>query len=865
MANMTRWAVLKYGGTSVSTVSNWEGVTKVLKARIKNGLSPVVVCSALSGISDAFEDLLKKVLTDEHEPVIKKIKQKHRALAKDMGLDADVLLAEYFEKLVRYAKGASLVREVTPRLHARVMSLGELMSTTLGAAFLNKSGLKTAWHDARDSLVADERKRIAVHQCYLSATCCYDSDDSLCKSFLKYKADVVVTQGFIARNDEGHTVLLGRGGSDTSAAYFAAKLGAEQCEIWTDVPGIYSANPRQIPSARLLKFLDYDEAQEITSMGAKVLHPRCIAPLKENKIPIHILCTTHPEMEGTVITTRQRHGKARVKAISSKSDITLISMETVGMWQQVGFLADIGACFKKHGLSIDLVSTSQTNVTVSLDNIANALNPEVLENLMEDLQEICMVRKIGPCASVSLVGRNIRAILHQLGPVLKVFEESMIHLVTQAANDLNFTFVVDEKNAEKVINELHQLLFDGHLKDRLLGPTWSETFEKKKDENVVFEDPWWILKREKLLKLAMGRTPLYVYDEQTLLTRAAQLKKFRSVDRVFYSIKANNFKPVLELFFKRNLGFECVSPGEVAYLFETFPKIDPKRILFTPNFAPGSDYAYGLEKGVHVTLDNMFPLEKWPELFRGREVFVRIDPGQGRGHHEFVRTAGSKSKFGVSIDQFGALLKLAAENDTTIVGLHAHTGSGILTPDNWKETALILAKLAEETPSIKYLDLGGGLGVVEKAGQTPLDLAQVDKTLRQVKAAYPNLDLWIEPGRFLVAEAGVLLTSVTQTKRKAEYNYVGVDTGFNSLIRPVLYGAYHQIANLSQYHESGRMEVEVVGPICETGDVLGHDRRIVPPKEKDIILVATAGAYGHVMSSNYNMRKPADQVMLPKE
>ena len=169
-------------------------------------------------------------------------------------------------------------------------------------------------------------------------------------------------------------MLLGRGGSDTSGSYFAAKLQARRLEIWTDVPGMFSANPRSVPTARLLRALEYDEAQEIASSGAKVLHPRCIMPVKQYGIPLYVYATQTPKLEGTVITTHGGNVAAQVKAVTIKKNITLISMETVGMWHSVGFLADAFAVFKEHGLSIDLVSTSETSVTVSLDPAANTLD-----------------------------------------------------------------------------------------------------------------------------------------------------------------------------------------------------------------------------------------------------------------------------------------------------------------------------------------------------------------------------------------------------------------------------------------------------------------------------------------------------------
>ena len=160
------------------------------------------------------------------------------------------------------------------------------------------------------------------------------------------------------------------------------------------------------------------------------------------------------------------------------------------------------------------------------------------------------------------------------------------------------------------------------------------------------------------------------------------------------------------------------------------------------------------------------------------------------------------------------------------------------------------------------IDLGGGLGVPDKPGEAPFDLVKLDETLQAIRDAYPKYDLWIEPGRFLVAQAGVLLTRVTQVKGKGEMRYVGVGTGMNSLIRPALYGAYHEIINLTKADLAATETVTVVGPICETGDRLGSDRLMPPSEENDVLLIANAGAYGYVMSSPYNLRDVAEEIVI---
>ncbi len=858
------FVILKFGGTSVSSLERWQTIAQQARERQAEGLRPVIVCSAVRGVSDDLVAITQTAPRGEYQAAITRIRERHAALCAELQLDLDEVLGEHMAMLDRLALGASLIGEVSPRLHARILSFGELALTQLGTAWLQQQGLNAVRVDARDCLRAVETGLTAQPRRYLGATVHHDHDAALHARLSELDADVVVTQGFIARNSAGETVLLGRGGSDTSAACLAACLGAVRCEIWTDVPGMFTANPRQIPGARLIRRLGYDEAQEIASSGAKVLHPACIAPVRKAGIPLEIRCTPRPELPTTVVGPDDRDQGPMVHAISSRGGLTLVSMETVGMWQQVGFMADVFACFKRHELSVDLVSTSETNVTASLDPAANGDDPAVLDALLKDLSQHCRARLIGPCASISLVGRRIRAILHKLAPALAVFEEQQIHLLSQAASDLNLTFVVDEDQSERLVRDLHQLLFTERRDDSTLGPTWASLFAGKAGQTAQASDPpWWLRRRQELVELATtGPTPLYVYDRTTLERQAAAVSSIAGVDRALYAIKANDNPDVLRLMAQHGLGMECVSRGELEHVRRELPDLPAERILFTPNFAPRDEYAFGLELGVHVTLDSPYPLAAWPELFRGRDVFLRLDPGRGRGHHEHVRTAGNTSKFGIPEAWLDEVVELVDRAGARVVGLHAHAGSGIRTPENWSENALFLARAARRFAHVRVLDLGGGFGVVEHPGDDPLDLDAVGDTLSRFRAAHPDLSLWVEPGRYLVAEAGVLLARVTQTKGKGNQLYVGIDAGMNALIRPALYGAWHEIRNLSRDDEPRSIVANVVGPICESGDTLGYDRRLPECKEGDVLLIATTGAYGRVMSSSYNRRTPPPELVL---
>jgi diaminopimelate decarboxylase/aspartate kinase len=861
LENNQDWVVLKFGGTSVSSAGNWHNIAGVVRARIAASLRPVIVHSALSGITDRLESLLAAAMAGTHGDALEQIEARHRDVARMLGIAPSALFEGFMAELRALADSAQRSGEVGDALRARIMAMGELLATSLGATFLNAQGINTAWADARQVLRADTRPGATLKSSLLSATCDFAPDAAL-QAAWRDLDQVVITQGFIAANDAGETVLLGRGGSDTSGSYFAAKLNAARLEIWTDVPGMFSANPRAVPTARLLRALHYDEAQEIASNGAKVLHPRCILPVRQYKIPLHIYATQAPGLEGTIVSANVAGSAAQVKAIAIKKGITLVSMDSPGMWHQVGFLADAFQIFKREGLSVDLVSTSETNVTVSLDPTANTLDPAALQRLTSALESLCRVEILGPCASLSLLGHNIRGILHELGAAFELFQDQKIYLVTQAANDLNFTFVIDESQGDRLVQQLHERLIQSIGSDKVLGPTWQQLFSEQKGAATTAN--WWgePQKRRRLIDIATRESAAFVYDAESLGKTIAAVQGIKSVKRWAYAMKANWHPQILRQVYAAGLTLECVSQGELEHAFACVPGLDPERVLFTPNFAPQAEYRYGLAKGVRVTLDNLYPLKMWPETFRGREIFIRIDPGFGRGHHQHVRTAGVHSKFGVPLSEADELVALTNSVGVRVTGLHAHTGSGIFNVANWTETGALLADLAARFPHVTVVDLGGGIGVPEQVGHGAIDLGELDRGVAELAKNFPHIEFWMEPGRFLVAAAGVLVAVVTQLKGKGDIQYVGIATGMNSLIRPALYGAHHDIRNLTRLDEPMSHRVNVVGPICESADQLGADRWLPQTQEGDVLLIATCGAYGYAMSSNYNLRPPAAEFMI---
>ncbi|MEO8746619.1 MAG: bifunctional aspartate kinase/diaminopimelate decarboxylase [Rhodanobacter sp.] len=855
------WIVMKFGGSSVANLSCWEQIHELLASRRGEGARVLVVVSALPGMTDALRQLSKCSIREERMALAARIAQRHRELVGLMQLAEPAESGTLLGDLGKLAEVGWLDHDAFS-YQARVQAFGELLSSVLGATFLNHRGLRTQWLDAREYLKATVLPNQNARTRMLSAMVAARPDPAVAAQ-LAARGELFITQGFIARDMQAHTVLLGRGGSDTSAACFGALLNAQRVEIWTDVAGMFSANPRQVPGARLLQRLDYEEAQEIASTGAKVLHPHCLQPLREPRVPLLIKDTNRPELEGTVIGPEVRAHAPSVKAISARKGITLVSMESVGMWQQVGFLADVFAHFKTHGLSVDLIGSAETNVTVSLDPTENLLDSDAIAALATDLARVCRVKVIAPCAAITLVGRGMRSLLHTLSTVLAEFGHLRVHMISQSSNNLNLTFVVDEDVVDTLLPHLHDLLIAaGALRtddNALFGPSWQALYGA--GEVAAMAPAWWRGDRvQDLLALGDCATPRYVYHLPTVLERARSLQSLGVVDRWHYAVKANTHPAILSALAAIGFAFECVSPGELSVVDTAVPAATA--LLFTPNFAARADYAFALGTRATITLDALHPLQNWGELFRDRDISLRMDLGRGLGHHEKVRTGGDSSKFGLPLEQLPTFLRLARVHGVGVSALHAHLGSGVLDPGHWGEVYAQLASLAERIGSVGVLNIGGGLGVPSHPGEPALDLGELDRVLREVKAAYPQYQLWMEPGRYLVADAGVLLTRVTQLKTKGNFQYLGLDTGMNSLIRPALYDAWHQIVNLTRLAEPASVLYQIVGPICESGDVLGTDRRLPEASEGDLMLIAQTGAYGKVMASRYNLRDEADEIVI---
>ncbi|MDN5863912.1 MAG: aspartate kinase [Gammaproteobacteria bacterium] len=465
---------MKFGGTSVASPERWESIAKIIAERRREGHRVLVVCSALSGVSNLLEELIANIENGTPtDKTVAQLRRKHHTLCKQMGVSTKAV-KPWLHSLSRLIDGIAMIGLLTDELRARIMAHGEMLSTTIGQTWLESQGVEADWRDARELLTplptpieATQSRR------YLSAVCSSERNDALIKE-LGAGAPVVITQGFIARDEHGRTVLLGRGGSDTSGAYFAAQLRAARLEIWTDVPGIFTANPKDRPDARLLRLIGYEEAQVMVATGARVLHPRCLQPVADAGIPLHIRCTLAPDMEGTVISGEADYEPATIKALSTRHKLYLIRLYSPGIWNLTGWLADVTNVFRRHGVSIDLIANSPQHVTLTMDPAVTPLGPFEEENLRRDLAEYGELEFHQNAGSVSLIGTQITTVIDQLAAGLSGISDSNIHLVNQASSRDGLSFVMDPDDVDRVLNPLHDWLLTGPLPERIFGPSWEE-------------------------------------------------------------------------------------------------------------------------------------------------------------------------------------------------------------------------------------------------------------------------------------------------------------------------------------------------------------------------------------------------------
>jgi diaminopimelate decarboxylase len=387
---------------------------------------------------------------------------------------------------------------------------------------------------------------------------------------------------------------------------------------------------------------------------------------------------------------------------------------------------------------------------------------------------------------------------------------------------------------------------------------------------VTRDRVWLGPRRARALAERFG-TPLYVYSRRTLLARCRALQRAFPGVELHYAMKANSNPSLLRLITRWGLGVDAVSPWEVALALAV--GVAPGRVLFTGNNPSERDLRAVHAAGARVNLDALSTLEVWAKLAGpGREVSLRLNLDVGAGHHRHVVTGGRESKFGLTREELPEARRIAQAHGQRIVGLHQHIGSGFFEVEPFLAALEPLLALVPDFPHLSFVDAGGGFGVPYRPEERPVDLsAWGQAVLARVERAReehrrPHLRLLLEPGRYVVCEAGVLLASVTAVKPRGDRVWVGLDTGMHHLLRPALYQAWHPVRSYPRGRASrATARCWLVGSICESADVLAEDRSLPLPAPGELLALGNVGAYGYVMASHYNLRPRPAEVLVDGE
>jgi diaminopimelate decarboxylase len=376
-----------------------------------------------------------------------------------------------------------------------------------------------------------------------------------------------------------------------------------------------------------------------------------------------------------------------------------------------------------------------------------------------------------------------------------------------------------------------------------------------------------ILSNDVLLKVAETfGTPVYVYDEERIRYQYQQLKQafYRTPTRFFYACKALTNVNILRILQEEGSGIDCVSINEVKLALHA--GFTPDRIIFTPNSVALDEYLEATEIGVNINIDNLNILEAFGQAFKGNyPVIVRLNPHIMAGGNLKISTGHVDSKFGISIDQINQVSEIAQSTGLFIKGLHLHTGSEIKDVDVFLKGLQTILDITPMFPQLEVIDLGGGFKVPYKPDEKGTDMDKLGMALHEALHQFTmetgrSFEIWFEPGKFLVSQCGYFLVRANVIKENPKRTFVGVNSGFNHLIRPMFYDAYHKITNIS--NTGGPLKTyNVVGNICET-DTFAWDRELNEVRPNDILLFNNAGAYGFEMSSRFNSRARPAEVLV---
>ena len=449
--------VMKFGGTSVEDPAAIERTASIVAGRVSMGKHPVVVVSAMAKVTDQLLRCAAAASSGDRTGALaisSRLRARHRdtaaALVKNPKNAAELItwIDQKYDQLDEVLRGLAAILELTPRISDLIVSYGERVSSRMIAAAFSERGMDATHVDARNVVLTDSQFQKAVP---IDAAIEKRANEKIRP--LLDEGKVPVMGGFIASNEAGITTTLGRGGSDFTGALIGGALAADAIEIWTDVDGIMSADPRVCPDALRVKIISFEEAAELAYFGAKVLHPATVLPAVEKNIPVLVLNSRNPANEGTRIISLAPHCKSPFKSIAVKKKLSIIDVVASRMLMTHGYLKAIFDIFDKHQTAVDMVSTSEVSVSLTVDS------NEKLPMIAADLSKLADVKYEGKKALVCMVGEDIRGQNGMAAQVFTAIRHINVRMISQGASEINMSFMIDEEDADEAVRSLHATFF----------------------------------------------------------------------------------------------------------------------------------------------------------------------------------------------------------------------------------------------------------------------------------------------------------------------------------------------------------------------------------------------------------------------
>ena len=445
--------VMKFGGTSVESAAAIERVAAIVRSR--EARRPVVVVSAMGKTTNKLLAIASAAIEGRRADYIQQIhdlrdfhsREARQVVPLEQRADLDRTLDEHFQELTELVKGLAVLGELTPRSIDAISSYGERLSSYIVTLAFRHFGMKAEHLDARRVIITDKRHTQAAPNFPLTYAHLQATVPAMARE------SVVVMGGFIGATEDGVTTTLGRGGSDYTASIAGAGIGAEAIEIWTDVDGMLTADPTLLEGGHRVKTISFAEAAELAYFGAKVLHPATVVPAIERNIPVLILNSRRPEVPGTRITAERVHCDNVVKSIACKRKIALVNVHSTRMLMAHGFLHRIFEVFDRYETPVDMVSTSEVSVSLTIDNTRN------VDAILADLRQFAEAELEREQAIVCLVGENIRYTPGVARRVFNSLDGINIRMISQGASLLNISFVVAEADLKRTVEALHSEFF----------------------------------------------------------------------------------------------------------------------------------------------------------------------------------------------------------------------------------------------------------------------------------------------------------------------------------------------------------------------------------------------------------------------